>query len=515
MEQGGSVRSLQKSAVSLLLGGVMTMASTATALASERSLREAIVRIEVTYQTPSESRPWQSDGQKTRVGSGCLLVGKRVLTNAHVVSDATFVQVRRAGSPERFVAEVAFVSDECDLALLSVADSRFFAAGTELEVGNLPEIGSPVMAFGFPTGGTRLTATQGIVSRVDRSVYSHSWHPNLVCQVDAALNAGSSGGPLLAADGRVVGVAFQTGQGQSVGYAIPPPVIRHFLKDVEDGTVDGVPAMPFAWQLLENPGIRQRHGLEQSGGGILVSTVAPLFDQDAALRAKDVILAIDGHAVAHDGTVELPGAERSSFEHLIEGHQVGDRLKVRVLRAGATLDQEIELGVARDDYGHLVPRKRYGRKPSYFVAGGIVFGVLTANYLSLWSEWNDAPRRLRRYYWETRTHANRDQKEVVIIVDVLPDELNVGYLGFEDHVVASVNGRPANCLLDVVRAFETAGGSGFHEVVLADNEWEMVFVPNALATRSPLILKRYGVPADRSPDLQDASPLPGRKPSAD
>src|SRR5258708_8002778 len=100
---------------------------------------------------------------------------------------------------------------------------------------------------------------QGVVSRVDFRTYTHSVvDSHLTIQIDAAINPGNSGGPVLQ-NGKVVGVAFQGFSGdvaQNVGYMIPTPVIRPFLKDIEDGHYDRYMALSTGVANTLNPAIR-------------------------------------------------------------------------------------------------------------------------------------------------------------------------------------------------------------------------------------------------------------------
>ncbi len=478
----------------LLLALVLTPAAGADA-----DLVGSIVQIETTFQEPSFHQPWKMQTQSTRTGSGCIIAGGRILTNAHVVSDETFIQVRRAGEAKRYVAEVAAVSHELDLALLKVPSKAFFEGTKSVAIGDLPAIGDTVTALGFPEGGTRITITEGIVSRIDRGQYSHSYFDNLTCQIDAAINSGSSGGPVLAG-GKIVGVAFQTGHGENIGYVIPVPVVKHFLADLEDGRHDGVPGVVFAWQALDNEQMRRTMRIPEDETGILVTRIAPRFAGDDKMKAHDVLLTIDGFDVAGDGTIATRPGERITFRWAIDRKQVGEALPLRVLRDGQVKEVILTLDAAKRGYGNLVPRRLYDVRPTYYILGGLVFSPLTMNYYDAWDSWSDVPINLKRYYYESRTAENEERQEIVVMIDYLPDELNVCY-DFEDSIVSMANGKKINSMRDLVEAIESHQGDD-HRIVFEDNGWEVVFERSVMEKRGPSILARYGVPADRSTDLK-------------
>ena len=204
-------------------------------------ISKSLVRIEATSQEPNYKTPWSPGDVSSGVGAGFVVDGKRIMTNAHVVSNARFLTVSKEGDPNPYLAKVLHIAHDCDLALLSVENPAFFKGTAPLEFGGIPDIESVVSAYGYPVGGTRLSVTRGIVSRIDFQPYSHSgMDSHLAIQIDAAINPGNSGGPVMQ-NSKVVGVAFQGYSGdvaQNVGYMIPTPVIQRFLKDVQDGHYD-------------------------------------------------------------------------------------------------------------------------------------------------------------------------------------------------------------------------------------------------------------------------------------
>ena len=467
---------------------------------AQEYIANSIVKIYTTFDRPNFFRPWQMKGQKSRIGSGCIIKGNRILTNAHVVSDHTFIRVRRAGQAEKYVAAVEAISHELDLAVLTVADEMFFRGARALKIGDLPHVGETVSAYGFPRGGTRITVTQGIVSRIERKLYSHSQYKNLVCQIDAAINPGSSGGPVIT-NGKIAGVIFQSTSGQNIGYMVPAPVIRHFFKDLKDGRHDGVPTLFFIWQNLENPQMREYLNMDRNQTGILVKEVSPPFLGEKMLLPDDVILSIDGHDIATDGTIETRKTERISFSFAIDMKQLNDSTSLKVLRGGKVINLKIPLRIPRTGTGFFIPRIQYETLPTYYIIGGLVFTRLTSNYLEGWGKWGNVPLQLKKYYKDIVTADNQQRKDVVLLMDILPDQINIGYDIFKGRVVAAVNGAEINSMRDLVKAFES-NGTPYHIILFEDHNAEIVLETEKLNQNTRNILKKYKIISDRSPDLQ-------------
>jgi len=458
----------------------------------------AVVKVLAVSDEPDYEQPWQTRGPQAITGSGAIVRtrrGLRVLTNAHVVQNQVFVEVKRHGRAEKFPATVEGVGHDCDLALLAVEDPAFFRGARPLPLGRLPPLSSGVSVLGYPIGGERLSVTQGVLSRVEMTPYSQSQRVLLAGQIDAAINSGNSGGPVVRGSG-LVGVAFQSlEEGENIGYMIAEPVVRHFLADLEDGVFQGFPDLGAALQPLESPAHRRALGLPERHG-VLVASVAFGACAWKRLLPRDVLLELDGIRIAPDGTVPFRRGARLDLGYVVTSRFVGDVIAARIWRRGARHTVEIPLTPPV----RLVPEARYDVKPTYYLFGGLLFVPLTRDYLQTWGRdwWQIAPRSLLHHYESGVRSPSR--QEVVILQKVLADPLNRGYHRAESLEIVRVQGRRIRHLRELIAlvegargeyvAFETAGGA------------TLVLDRRQAVERGPIILQRYGVPRDRSPDLE-------------
>ena len=167
---------------------------------SAKALRRSVVKVLSTSDPPDYDQPWQTRGVENATGSGAIIetaAGPRVLTNAHVVENAVFIEVRRYGRASKYVAEVEGIGFECDLALLKVEKKEFFRGTIPFPLGRLPSLADRVSVLGFPIGGDHISVTDGVVSRIAVTRYAQSERRLLSVQIDAAINEGSSGGPVV------------------------------------------------------------------------------------------------------------------------------------------------------------------------------------------------------------------------------------------------------------------------------------------------------------------------------
>jgi len=461
-------------------------------------VREAIVKIFTIRNRPDYTNPWNMFGPSSVNGSGCVIKGNRILTNAHVVSDQTFIQVRLFGQSKKFEAEVVAVSHEADLALLTVKDEGFFKGVNPLEIGELPQTQEDVVVYGFPQGGETISTTKGVVSRIEHQVYAHSFLNMLAVQIDAAMNMGSSGGPVLL-DDKVVGVAMQyIGDAENIGYMVPPPIINHFLEDLEDGGYDGFPDDGIICQTMDNDGLRKKYGMKAKQSGCLVYRIIPGSPALGRIFPEDVIMKVDGHVVADNGTVEFRPKERTGMNYFTQLHQIGEDMVFEILRDGKVFDVKITL-TERAGVNQLVPLERYDVRPTYYIYGGLVFSPLTVNYLKTWGNtwYNSAPKNLvARYQYDQLARVG---EEIVNLARVLPAKVNKGYHQFGDYRVTKVNDKEINNLRDLIRIIET----GKEPFVVFTDRWgaKVVLDREAAEKENADILKKYRIPIDRSADL--------------
>ena len=470
-----------------------------SSLSAQVNITNSIVKVYAVTSSYNYDNPWQMSGQSNSTGSGSIISGNRILTNAHVVSNHTFIQVKKAGEPDRYTARLESISHDSDLAILKVDNPDFFKGSKPIDIGELPHVRDRVVVYGFPTGGDELSITEGVVSRIEQRNYAHSNANLLACQIDAAINPGNSGGPVIK-DDKIVGVAFQTStMGENIGYMVPAPVIMHFLKDTAKGGYSGFPELGIRTQRLENPDQRLKFNMTGDHSGVLVTGI--LIDSPVMniIKIDDVILAIEDVNVANDGSVEIRRGERTSMNYVIQQKYLNDNINITVLRNGREKNLTAKLTVPMNST-RLVPFEKYDIPPTYFISGGFVFQPLTKNYMQEWGgQWFlTAPTKLMNFYINGIRSENR--KEVVLLSKVLADEINQGYHNMSNLVIERVNGQSISEMKDLVQAFENNKGL-FH--IIEDDSGQKIIISRDKGNRfSGEILKRYKIAEDRSADLR-------------
>ncbi|HMD59440.1 MAG TPA: S1C family serine protease, partial [Steroidobacteraceae bacterium] len=346
-----------------------TLAAPAAAdAAATDAVANSVVKIFATMRYPDTSRPWTKQAPTEVTASGVIIEGNRILTNAHVVLYATQIQIQANHAGDKIAAKVSAVAPGIDLALLTVDDNSFFESHPPLaRADTLPDNRDSVLAYGYPVGGTSLSITKGIVSRIEFTAYNTSVS-GLRIQIDAAINPGNSGGPAIDGE-KMVGLVFShLGGAENIGYIIPNEEIDLFLKDIAAGHDGGKPAIYDETQTLENPALRAFLKLDKSVEGVVVHKP---YRTDSAypLKEWDVITRIGDTPIDDQGMVKIGANLRVRFQYLVQQVAKNGLVPLTVVRAGKAIP--IQLGVLTVK-PLLIPDLN-GEYPPYFIYGPLVF----------------------------------------------------------------------------------------------------------------------------------------------
>ena len=320
--------------------------------ALSRRVAPSVVQVTATGYT---STPSVLLARAQSTGSGVIVDPDGwIVTNAHVIEDARSVKVDvqqpDAAPPgssilrprsERLVAKVVGVDRETDVAVLKIERSGLPAL--ELGDSELLHQGQLVMAFGSPLG-LENSASLGVVSAVARQLKADD--PMIYVQTDASVNPGNSGGPLVDAQGRMVGlntmILTQSGGNEGIGFAAPSNIVRTVYEQLRKSGrvrrgVIGVRAQTITPPLASGLGL-------VFDRGVVLSDVTPAGPAEAAgLKPGDVVLTLDGK----------PMENARQFDVNLYRRVPGDSVTVSVRRGQQTVEAKVPVVPRPDDTERL------------------------------------------------------------------------------------------------------------------------------------------------------------------
>jgi len=320
-----------------------------------------VVQVTTTSVQTVEPDPFLSpfgfpeEQRQQALGSGFVIdKSGRIVTNFHVVEGAEDIEVSFSNR-DSVKARLVGRDPSTDLAVLKVdVDAR---ALTPLRLGNSDRVlvGDSVLAIGNPLGYER-SVTAGIVSALHRPLTApNDFTIDDVIQTDAAINSGNSGGPLIAANGQVIGVntAIATGNTGArgnigIGFAVPVNTVRDVASQLIDrGRVEH-PFLGVAAQSI-NKEIADVFNLPVEQGLLVVRVFDGSGADKAGLRAgtTEVVVAGESYLLGGDVIVEIDGKQATTPEDLreaVSAKEPGDKIDIEAYRGDDKRSFEVTLG---------------------------------------------------------------------------------------------------------------------------------------------------------------------------
>ncbi|MDH5566110.1 MAG: trypsin-like peptidase domain-containing protein [Myxococcales bacterium] len=275
-----------------------------------------------------------NDQRNQVTGSGVIVSADgRILTNEHVVEKAEKVTVSVPGQKRKYLARIVGTDRQTDVALLRIAPDAPLPAARVGSTDDL-RVGQWVLAIGNPYGLDG-TVSFGIVSAKGRNLEVPDLL-NAFIQTDAMIDHGSSGGPLVDLEGRVVGINSR-GQGRGIGFTIPIETALDVMAQLEQGGIErgflGVTLQPLDRELADYFGV-------PDVTGVLVNSVTE--DSPAAragLRTGDIITSFDGKVVEAEKAEDL-----GNFQRRVAALVPGAEASLEIVRGGERTEARVAIG---------------------------------------------------------------------------------------------------------------------------------------------------------------------------
>ncbi|MBL9135792.1 MAG: hypothetical protein JNK85_07990 [Verrucomicrobiales bacterium] len=449
----------------------------------------SVVTLEVTSKDYDYFQPWTKPTRSVR--KHALVVGeKELVTTAQNLADQTLVRVQKRGRGRWYNAEVRWVDYHANLGVISVADDAFWTGLKAVELSGTVPRRNDYEILRWRDGNLEMRRAD--FSKFTVSEGSMSFAPRIQLELNTEIGGLGWAEPVLA-DGKVVGLTVS--KGGNVCTVMPTPFMARVLEAKKAGRFPGLGFFDFVWQAGQNPATLEYLRVPGEPRGAVVIEVPKRAAEDYALKTRDVLLEVDGFPIDMEGDYEDPDYGHVMLEGLAtRGHFAGDKVRMKILREGKEVEIQYELPKA-DFSVDLLPMFVFDKEPEYLVAGGLVFQPLHQQYLRGWGDdWRRrAPFRL---VYATSEGPTKERPTVVILSQVLPDPINVGYQEVRNLVLEAVNGRTVRNLKDLQEALKSPK-DGVHviEFFRGDNLRRLLLDSGDLEASTARVLKRYGIPS--------------------
>jgi len=347
----------------------------------QEAVSDTVVQLFAQFAEVDIRQPYKTPSQYQVTGSGFFINDNGdLITNAHMVIHANNVLIQVPSLGKRLLdCTVLSIAPERDLALLRISEegrkllAKAHGTFPYLKLGDSDQIhrADEVMALGYPLGQNSLKSTTGVISGRESNMI----------QMSAAINPGSSGGPLLNLNGEVVGInAAGITEAQNVGYIIPINELKTILSSMYKEKILHKPFLGVIYNNT-NEAAMEFLGNPQPGGCYIVEVVKNSALYQAGIERGDMIYEFNGHQVDMFGEMNVPWSEdKISISDYLARLSIGDKIHMVVYRKGTRKEVNVTLNQSQ------LPaiRKVYPAYEDidYEVVGGMVIMQLTINHIA-------------------------------------------------------------------------------------------------------------------------------------
>jgi len=460
--------------------------------AKSSELKNSIVRLSTTFQTPSFYYPWRWKDQKTKSGQGVVVGKNLVLTLASNVKNALLIEMVLNSEPLPIELKIKAINLNTNLALLE-GNLPKDAQPITLPNSSVFQRAKPLKLFWKTSVGMLIEGT-ALLDRVDAQYLSSSHQSQTLYKASQSSHPNTGYGvAVFDTNEKFFGLAQRGGNEYDFTIISSDIITRTF--DIKNGTLNKETAiLGFKTAPLTQLYFREKLGLINNDNGCLISKV---FDQGSGhkeLKKGDVLLAIDGSDLDAWGRYEHPNYGLIYFDHIFSEYFTDEQIPVTILRGKKKLDLKLTLS-GIDDKKWLVPINQYAKKTEYLIKGGLVFLPLTRTYLKEWGvEFiNKAPLSIVTTYIENR-HKIKTPKlqNLIILSKVLPHPSNIGIQRLGGYIISSVNGAPLKNLKQLKTLLDDTNREVI-KLTLSPGNIPLWLSPKTLKSADSDIKKQYGI----------------------
>ncbi len=350
----------------------------------QNKIKDTVVQVFSQIAEYDWIQPFRTPSQYTARGSGFFITDEgHLVTNAHVVDQAVSIWIQIPSLGKRLIdVDIICIYPERDLALLQIVEQdreiirKALGSIPFLELGDSDSVrrADEALAVGYPLGQS-LKSTTGIISGREQGLI----------QTSTAINPGSSGGPLISIEGKVIGInSSGVVAAQNVGYAIPINDLKIVLPSITDQKVLRKPFLGIL-STKANDHLTQMLGNPQPGGCYVVEVLKGSPLDRIGVQADDMIYEINGEPLDIYGEISVPWSEeRVSVTDYLSRFPAGEELNLVVYRQGDRLEFTVTI-----DYREVASIRKFfpwHETVDYEVFAGMVIMPLTVNHMQLMGE---------------------------------------------------------------------------------------------------------------------------------
>ncbi len=456
-------------------------------------VKDSLAYITVYSQAYNQYMPWKKKNVVRNTYYGCAVSSSQILTTAEALIDSTFIKIKLNSSNEYLSAKIKSLDYSLNLALLEIDKGQDYKPLTPVVFGDYKE-GAQLRSYWLNSRSEVITG-RGYMDRALVSKSSCSHTRNLTYVV-ANASQETGWGEIFYDQDKAVGIASWFDGDSKESGVIPAETIKIFLEESKKESYHGFGMIGFKAEKLIDPARRRFLSLpDDETNGVYISSLRNIGTGAEELKVNDCIVAIDNHTINAYGKFKHPLYGELNYEYLITSKPIGEKINFEIYRNGKKQSLEVECKNFKVE-DMLVPYYQRSKQPKFIIRGGFVFEQLTRPYLKLWgSDWRGSVSPyLLDIYKRLSFKPTPERKEVIILSQVIPDDINVGYQQLAGLVVSKINNKNIGSMDDVFDALNGDSIDGF-DIVEFELDYPTIVIDRAKAAIADMnISQRYRIP---------------------
>lgn len=417
------------------------------------SLKKSILQVKVTSQSPNFMYPWQMKKPQTYEMVGILIEKNKILTLASNLEYHTSIEIRKFSNVKSSEAKPLKIDYESNLAILTIEDESYLDDVVPIQFIDKNEIGSSVSIVQTDNNGS-LQSSRGRIINMDMDTYplGHIELPFLNLNSNEKLEGI---GEIILEKNQPSGILYKYSSSKNNGRAIPGFIIQRFINTL-DKKNSPFPYKGFRFRPVVDDATRDYYGLREDKEGVLIAEILPFSGADGVLQLNDILLEFEGEKIDSQGYFNHPEYGKQSISFLAHcgfefGLKKGTKVNLRILRDKK--EMVVVLPLKQFPYKSIkIPyTHNFNKPPNYILRAGFLFTELSEFLLKEWGQnWRARVDRKLVYLVDYhKYHENRSKGKIIILLQVLPDEINNGYHNLSLEIVKSVDGREVGSIKEM------------------------------------------------------------------
>lgn len=415
------------------------------------------VQVKVTFQEANFRTPWRSKNPSTRLSLGIYVGNNQILVPASIITNHTLIEVKSNEEVSAKTAKLIRLDYESDLAILEVKNpGNLFTGLDPVEFkANIITKTNVHIAHLDNSGETEIL--QGKIENLTMGLYPEARIELPFLELSSSENLRGMGELILRKDNTVVGMLNEFNKSSGKGRVIPSQIIYYFLKEHQSFAYKG-----FNYRPIIDKTTSTYYGMGKDDSGVLVTETFINSTADKILKPEDIILKIGDFTLDGKGRILHPKYGRISFLYLLQsgqefGYTIGKSVPVQIIRDKKKLNLTLKLKVFPEE-AILIPHgATRDETPAYFSFGGFIFIELSEFYMKEYGRnWRTNVDKKMLYLLDYHKFRKKDldEKRIVYLMQVLPDDGNTGYHDIRQVRLNKFNGERVDSIEDLHNKFD-------------------------------------------------------------